>query len=264
MGGARTSCASLGFPTADEELITLAVGRIGPLGNALPLARDAGGAARRLDAPCRARRSRGERSRARLRRARRHGGARDVADLTVAGEQLRAARGGTAPSICKRHQLLRHAAVPAVQHADDDLLADVAALGERNRALLDAGFERNGVLGHVDAEQRIAGLDARGLERRVGPRAPAPAALQALEQRRSCAASTIRRQKPGTPSWSMRATDTGVPSNSARALLIVGPLGQPRRARSARACDESPRRAAREPRRRATLPASDLRAARPR
>ena len=53
-----------------------------------------------------------------------------------------------------------------MQHADDHFLADVAALGQRDRAILDAGFERNGVVGHVDAEDRIPGLD------RAPPRSP--------------------------------------------------------------------------------------------
>ena len=52
-----------------------------------------------------------------------------------------------------------------MQHADDHFLADVAALGQRDGPVLDAGLERNGVVGHVDAEDRIPSLDARGLDR---------------------------------------------------------------------------------------------------
>ena len=47
-----------------------------------------------------------------------------------------------------------------MQDPDDDLLPDVAALGQADRAILDPGFERNRVFGHVDAEARAAGLDA--------------------------------------------------------------------------------------------------------
>ena len=51
----------------------------------------------------------------------------------------------------------------AVQHADDHFLADIAALGEADRARLDAGFERNRLLVHVAVKQRHAGLDAQRL-----------------------------------------------------------------------------------------------------
>jgi hypothetical protein len=39
-----------------------------------------------------------------------------------------------------------------VQHTDDDLLTDIAALGQADRAVLDARLQRNRVVGHVDAE----------------------------------------------------------------------------------------------------------------
>ena len=54
-----------------------------------------------------------------------------------------------------------------MQHADDDLLADVAALAHRDRAILDAGLERDRVVGHVHTEDRIPGLDARRVDRLV-------------------------------------------------------------------------------------------------
>ena len=46
-----------------------------------------------------------------------------------------------------------------MQDPDDDFLADVAALGLADRAILDARFERDRVGVHVDAEQRQAGFD---------------------------------------------------------------------------------------------------------
>ena len=48
-----------------------------------------------------------------------------------------------------------------VQHTNDYFLPDVAALGETDRAVFDAGFERNGVLVHVSPKQRHAGFDAK-------------------------------------------------------------------------------------------------------
>ena len=61
------------------------------------------------------------------------------------------------------HQPSRHASVAAVQHADDDLLADVAPLRQADRAVLDARLERNRVLGHVLPEDRPAMLDPSDL-----------------------------------------------------------------------------------------------------
>jgi hypothetical protein len=71
----------------------------------------------------------------------------------------------------------------AVEHADDHFLADVASLRERDRARLDPGFERDRVLRHVHAEERIPGLDARGLERR-GITGPGAGGVQRRQQRR--------------------------------------------------------------------------------
>ena len=52
-----------------------------------------------------------------------------------------------------------------MQHTDDDFLPDEAALAERDRALLDSRLERNRVVGHVDAEERVASLDAGSVQR---------------------------------------------------------------------------------------------------
>jgi len=50
--------------------------------------------------------------------------------------------------------------VTPVEHADDDLLADVASLTETDRARFDAGLERNRLLVHVTMKQRHARLDS--------------------------------------------------------------------------------------------------------
>ena len=84
-------------------------------------------------------------------------------------------------------ELPRHAAVAAVQHADDHFLADVAALGEADRARLDAGLERNRLFVHVAMEQRHAGFDraaSRRSSRRARRRRPrCSAALQRARTR---------------------------------------------------------------------------------
>ena len=50
-----------------------------------------------------------------------------------------------------------------MQYPDDHFLTDVTTLGQTDRAILDSGFERNGLLVHVLAESRPARLDADGL-----------------------------------------------------------------------------------------------------
>ena len=51
----------------------------------------------------------------------------------------------------------------AVQHSNDDLLADVAPLGQADRPILDAGFERKRVFVHVDKEEWPAAFDSADL-----------------------------------------------------------------------------------------------------
>ena len=89
---------------------------------------------------------------------RRHDGARDRADrfAAVAGDERarRAANVVAAGSPTKPTSASRDAPLAAVQDADDHFLSDVAALGQADGAILDAGFERDGVLVHVDAELR--------------------------------------------------------------------------------------------------------------
>ena len=57
------------------------------------------------------------------------------------------------------HQLARDAAAAAVHHANDDLLADVTALREADRAIFDPRFQRNRLRRHVHAKQRPPRLD---------------------------------------------------------------------------------------------------------
>ena len=59
-----------------------------------------------------------------------------------------------------------HASVRAVADADDDLLADVAALGVADR-VVEPGFERDRLLVHVHEEARDAGFDPQDLGRLV-------------------------------------------------------------------------------------------------
>jgi hypothetical protein len=58
------------------------------------------------------------------------------------------------------------AAAAAVDDAHDHLLADVAALGERDGARSDAGLQRDGLGVHVDQELGPASFDPRELQRR--------------------------------------------------------------------------------------------------
>ena len=62
-------------------------------------------------------------------------------------------------------ELARHTAVAAMKHADDDFLADVTALGQADRAILDPGFEWNRVFVHVDMKKRPPAFDATNLRR---------------------------------------------------------------------------------------------------
>src|SRR5439155_22995234 len=66
------------------------------------------------------------------------------------------------------HEPSGHATVAAMEHADDDLLADVTALGETDGTRFETGFERNGLLVHVAMKQRHAGLDPDRLGRAGG------------------------------------------------------------------------------------------------
>src|SRR6185503_6075379 len=98
--------------------------------------------------------------------SRRDRGARYKTHIAIRREQSRPTlRDGSVDS--KRDQLARHATVPAMQNADDDLLPDVAALAHRKRALFDASLERDRVVSHVDAEDGITSLDTRSLDRLV-------------------------------------------------------------------------------------------------
>src|SRR5215831_4034161 len=52
----------------------------------------------------------------------------------------------------------------SMQHADDDLLADIATLAHADCARLDSRFERNRVLIHVDVEFRYPRLDTENVD----------------------------------------------------------------------------------------------------
>ena len=88
--------------------------------------------------------------------------------MSLSKEKMRDSGSGTMSALAigdPAHQLLRDAAAAAVRDADDHFLADVAALRKRDRAILDAGLERDGVLVHVGEKPRHAALDANHLER---------------------------------------------------------------------------------------------------
>ena len=100
-----------------------------------------------------------------------------------------------------------HASVTAVQNADDDLLSDIATLGQADRAILDAGFERNRVVVHVDAESRRPRFDPAGRLRSHRHRAHAsrrrasrgsPGRLPDGRRRRRWPARRSRRSRPTT------------------------------------------------------------------
>src|SRR5207253_5871220 len=55
-----------------------------------------------------------------------------------------------------------------VEKARDSLLADVAALREADRALVDAGLLRNHIVAELESEPRAPGLDAEDLSRLGG------------------------------------------------------------------------------------------------
>jgi len=98
-----------------------------------------------------------ERDRA-LERLRLHG-ARHPPDVTIAGPNAIAARGKRGACIERQsYESSRDAAAAAMQDANDDLLAHIAALGEADRTILDARLERDRVLVHVFVKDRPPGL----------------------------------------------------------------------------------------------------------
>ena len=137
----RSGLATLGFPPADEELIRLltspSTGRAAGQGGSAQTRRrpaaqrpavtvaDRASTAAAVPAATKSR----CRYRARSGRAPATTAALVIdAHLAIAGEHLRVAGGGALEP--QANQLARHAAAAAMEHADDDFLADVAALGE--------------------------------------------------------------------------------------------------------------------------------------
>ena len=82
------------------------------------------------------------------------------------------------------HESSGHPAMPAVQNPDNHFLAGIAPFGEADGALLDPGFERNGVAVHVDPEARPPGLDPQDFESRFLDRDSAGCLKGLLELRR--------------------------------------------------------------------------------
>ena len=101
-------------------------------------------------------------------RARREGGAGDLADFLAVGREDRRPRRrfGRRRVELESREPFGDAATAAMEDADDDLLADIAALRRADRAIQQARFERDGLVGHVHAEGGPAGLDPQP------PRAP--------------------------------------------------------------------------------------------
>ena len=71
-----------------------------------------------------------------------------------------AGRGHVVRDVFHPGEAAGHAPLAPVQDADHHLLAHVAALVEADGPRLDAGFEGDGVLVHVDAEAWPSSLDA--------------------------------------------------------------------------------------------------------
>ena len=77
----------------------------------------------------------------------------------------------------------RDTAVSAMENAHDHFLPDIAPFGQADRMVLDAGLERDRVVGHVHAKERIAGGKTRCLERRCSG-AHGAAAFECRRERR--------------------------------------------------------------------------------
>jgi len=92
---------------------------------------------------------------------------RNATDVLVGGRDVRAARWHGVAVEHEADQLLRNAAVPSMQNADDDFLSDVAAFVHADRARLNAGFERDRLLVHVSVKARNSSFDSQHLGRVV-------------------------------------------------------------------------------------------------
>ena len=99
-----------------------------------------------------------------------------------------------------------------MQHADDDLLADVAALRQADGAPLDSGFERDRLFVHVAMKERHARFDPHGVGRRRIDRRRAGVLQARVLSAPACARST-KRSNPGSPVSVTRVTIAGWPSD---------------------------------------------------
>ena len=103
-----------------------------------------------------------------------------------------------------------------VEQPRDGLLADVAALGEAHRALVQRGLLRDRRVVHVQAEARAPGLDAQDLGGRLGDR-DARRARPAPRVSRSVSAASQSRSTP----TSVRTASASMPSISTGCVCVL-------------------------------------------
>ena len=118
-----------------------------------------------------------------------------------------------------------------MQHADDDFLADVAPLRERDRPLLDAGFERNRVVSSCrrrrpGIQPRCARLRRIAARRHARPRQPRTSHEWPFRRARE------KHAIAGHAELVDARDDTGSPPNVALRVLIVRASRRDRRCRS--------------------------------
>ena len=149
---------------------------------------------------------------------------------------------GERPSIDQAHELSRDAAVAAMQHADDDFLADVAPFRQADGASLDPRFERDRVFVHIAMKDRDSRFDPNGVGRGRIDRHRTGAAA-ASSSARPPARAPRRRRTPARRYRSRASTITGWPSTDALTLPCSLERRQQRRPerRSPRPPPRSPR-----------------------
>ncbi len=153
-------------------------------------------------------------------RRRRPHGARHRPDLALSCPDSGAAIGNAAAVHDQPDQPPRDSPVPAMQHADDDFLPDVTAFGQADRAILDARFERDGVLVHVGAEPGHAGFDPEDFCDVAVDGGASPPRVARPSTQPPPPAATIT-SKPARPTSSRRTTRAGWPRHSSGRLSSV-------------------------------------------